>query len=132
MNARSLYGRLDRQDVPGILRVFDIANPDTAVHVRSKTTVPQQSLAVLNAPLVVAAARQVVNRSDRDLADTWCPDVRIPALWRAVLGRDPSPEERYQAQDWLAGESAGAAPPVDAWQRLAHALLATAEFQFVD
>ena len=48
MNTRSLYGRLDRQDVPGILRVFDIANPDTAVHVRSKTTVPQQSLAVLD------------------------------------------------------------------------------------
>ena len=132
MNTRSLYGRLDRQDVPGILRVFDIANPDTAVHVRSKTTVPQQSLAVLNAPLVVAAARQVVNRVDRDLADTWCPDARIPALWRAVLGRHPAPEEQQRARDWLAGESAGAAPPMDAWQRLAHALLATAEFQFVD
>jgi hypothetical protein len=132
MNTRSLYGRLDRQDVPGILRVFDIANPDTAVHVRSKTTVPQQSLAVLNAPLVVSAARQVVNRVDRDLADTWCPDARITALWRAVLGRHPAPDEQQRAQDWLAGESAGAAPPVDAWQRLAHALLATAEFQFVD
>ena len=132
MTTRSIYGRLDRQDVPGILRVFDIANPDTAVHVRSKTTVPQQSLAVLNAPLVVSAARQVVNRVDRELADTWCPDDRIPALWRAVLGRDASPEERHQAQDWLAGESAGAAQPLEVLQRLAHALLATAEFQFVD
>ena len=132
MHTRSLYSRLDRQDVPGILRVFDIANPDTAVHVRSKTTVPQQSLAVLNAPLVVAASRQVVNRVDRDLGDTWCPDARIPAVWRAVLGRDPSPEERQQAQDWLAGESTGTAQPMDTWQRLAHALLATAEFQFVD
>jgi hypothetical protein len=132
MNTRSVYGRLDRQNVPGLLRVFDIANPDTAVHVRSKTTVPQQSLAVLNAPLVVAASRQVVNRVDRELADTWCPDSRIPALWRAVLGRDPSPEERHQAQDWLAAESAGTPQPTNAWQRLAHALLATAEFQFVD
>ena len=132
MNTRSLYGRLDRQNVPGILRVFDIANPDTAVHVRSKTTVPQQSLAVLNAPLVVAASRQVAARVDRDLGDTWCPDSRIPAIWRAVLGRDPSPEERQQAQDWLADESTNTAQPMDAWQRLAHALLATAEFQFVD
>ena len=44
----------------------------------------------------------------------------------------PAPEEQQRARDWLAGESAGAAPPMDAWQRLAHALLATAEFQFVD
>ena len=132
MNTRSLYGRLDRQNVPGILRVFDIANPDTAVHVRSKTTVPQQSLAVLNAPLVVAAARQVAARVDRQIGDTSNNDVRITALWRAVLGRDPGPEERRQAQDWLAAESAGADKPLDVSQRLAHAVLATAEFQFVD
>jgi len=134
MTTRSLYGRLDRQNVPGILRVFDIANPDTAVHVRSKTTVPQQSLAVLNAPLVVAASRQVTARIDRELGDTWCPDARITASWRAVLGRDPSPEERQRARDWLTGESAGSAQPLsaDVWQRLAHAVLATAEFQFVD
>jgi hypothetical protein len=132
MTTRSLYCRLDRQDVPGILRVFDIANPDTAVHVRSKTTVPQQSLAVLNAPLVVSAARQVAARVDREIGDTSNHDVRIATLWRAVLGRDPALEERQQVQDWLATESAGAAQPAEVWQRLAHALLATAEFQFVD
>jgi hypothetical protein len=51
---------------------------------------------------------------------------------RAVLGRDPSLEERRQVRDWLAGESAGEAQPAAVWQRLAHAVLATAEFQFVD
>jgi len=134
MNTRSLYGRLDRQNVPGILRMFDIANPDTAVHVRTRTTVPQQSLAVLNAPLVVAAARQVAARVDRDVGDTSNNETRIVALWRAVLGRDPMPDERQQAQEWLAGESAGRPQPMptEVWQRLAHALLATAEFQFVD
>jgi hypothetical protein len=132
MHTRSLYSRLDRQDMPGILRVFDIANPDTAVHVRSKTTVPQQSLAVLNAPLVVAAARQVAARVDRELGDTSSDDVRIVALWRAVLGRDPTPDERQQVQSWLAAESASAEKPLDVSQRLAHSLLATAEFQFVD
>jgi hypothetical protein len=132
MNIRSVYGRLDRQHVPALLRVFDIANPDTAVHVRSKTTVPQQSLAVLNAPLAVTAARQVAARVDREIGDTSNNDTRIVALWRAVLGRDPAPEEQQQAQDWLAGESAGATQPLEVWQRLAHALLATAEFQFVD
>jgi hypothetical protein len=82
--------------------------------------------------LVVAASRQVAARIDREMGETSNNDARIVALWRAVLGRDPAPEERQQAQDWLAGEAAGTAQPSEVWQRLAHALLATAEFQFVD
>jgi hypothetical protein len=35
-------------------------------------------------------------------------------------------------RDWLAGEPSGDSHPLDVWQQLAHALLATAEFQFVD
>ncbi|NBW96653.1 MAG: DUF1553 domain-containing protein, partial [Planctomycetia bacterium] len=88
MSRRSLYGSLDRQDVPGIMRVFDVANPDTAVHVRSRTTVPQQSLALLNSPLVVEAAKQVAARSIREAGDD--PDARIVATWRAVLSRSPT------------------------------------------
>lgn len=135
MNTRSIYGRLDRQNVPGILRVFDIANPDTAVHVRTKTTVPQQSLAVLNAPLVVAAARQVATRVDHEIGDTSSNDVRIVALWRAVLARSPSPDEQAAAIAWLAEEAPqdmAAKATFTRWDRLAQALLATAEFQFVD
>jgi hypothetical protein len=49
-----------------------------------------------------------------------------------VLGRDPTPDERQQVQSWLAAESASAEKPLDVSQRLAHSLLATAEFQFVD
>jgi hypothetical protein len=115
--------------------MFDIANPDTAVHFRTKTTVPQQSLAVLNAPLVVAAARRVATRVDHEIGDTSNNDVRIVALWRAVLGRSPSPDEQAAAAAWIAEETprdvAGKAT-FTRWDRLAHALLATSEFQFVD
>ena len=155
LSTRSIYGRLDRQDVPGIMRVFDIANPDTAVHVRTRTTVPQQSLAVINAPLVVAAARKLAAR-----ATAAAPDdaARIDALWRAALARSPTADEQAAAAAWLAEEarlhpegtteaSPAAGPtdgkPADAkpkdtppefsrWDRLAQAILATAEFQFVD
>jgi len=132
MHVRSLYGRLDRQDVPGILRVFDIANPDTAVHVRSRTAVPQQSLAALNAPLVVAAARKAAARGA--VADD---GARITELWRNVLSRSPSAEERAAALEWLGVEAeiddaAETPPEFTRWDRLAQALLATSEFQFVD
>ena len=150
MHARSLYGRLDRQDVPGILRVFDIASPDTAVHVRTRTTVPQQSLAILNAPLVVEAARQIAARVDREVGDDSSEpspsQARIDCLWRAVLSRSPSADERAEAGQWLAAEEAFVPvidPVVDSapsvkfgafgrWERLAQALVATAEFQCVD
>jgi hypothetical protein len=137
MHARSVYGRLDRQDVPGILRVFDIANPDTAVHVRPRTTVPQQSLAVLNAPLVVAAARHTAARVDREAGDAASDADKIVALWRVALARSPTAAETRLAADWLAAEAAqDAASPepegLSPWERLAHAVLASAEFQFVD
>ncbi len=131
MPRRSLYGSLDRQDVPGIMRVFDVANPDTAVHVRSHTTVPQQSLAVLNSPLVVEAAKQVAARTAREAGQD--PDKQIVATWRAVLSRSPTEAERMLARGWLAG--IGDVPvPADfgSSERLAQAVLASAEFQFID
>jgi hypothetical protein len=131
MHKRTLYGSLDRQDVPGIMKVFDVANPDTAVHVRSRTTVPQQSLAVLNSPLVVEAAKRVAARAAREAGPD--PDGRIVATWRAVLSRDPTPDERMLTRGWLVGVGSETAPGgFGAYERLAHALLASAEFQFID
>ena len=112
----------------------------TAVHVRPLTAVPQQGLAVLNAPLVVEAARRVAKRIDREAGPDADDDVRIDRLWRAVLSRSPSAEERAAARDWLEAEARadveadrdGKSAACNAPVRLAHALLATAEFQFVD
>jgi hypothetical protein len=137
MHARSVYGRLDRQDVPGILRVFDVANPDTAVHVRPRTTVPQQSLAVLNAPLVVAAARRTAARVDREAGEAASDADRIVALWRAALARNPTAHEAAIAAAFLVSEADHDAkgqtqPGLSPRERLAHALLASAEFQFID
>jgi hypothetical protein len=141
---RSLYSRIDRQDVPGMLRVFDSASPDMAVHVRSRTIVPQQSLAVLNGPLIIEAARRVAARVDCEIGDSSCDSLRIQSLWRVVLSRSPTADEQAEAVAWLAQEEAVAGTSIavasaaetatvfDRWGRLAHALLATAEFQWVD
>ncbi len=133
MNSRTIYSRLDRQDVPGLLRTFDIANPDTAVHVRSRTTVPQQGLAVFNSPLVVEAAKRLAARTAVDVGDDPVEDPRITALWRHALSRSPTDAERTLASTWLA--EARSQPAVEGfgpWERLAQAVLSTAEFQFID
>ncbi len=139
MNTRSLYVRLDRQDVPGIMRTFDIANPDTAVHLRTRTTVPQQALAALNAPLVVEAARRLAARAAVE-ADTNDPAGYVRSLWRAALARDPDDDELTLAIAWLAAEqerqgteeNAAATNGFGPRERLAQAVLATAEFEVVD
>ena len=152
LDTRSLYTKLDRQNVPGMLRTFDIANPDTAVHVRPRTTVPQQALAALNAPLVVEAARRAAARVGAEVGESATRERFVTALWRAVLARSPADDERVAAVVWLeheetlderAADSADAAEEpaaadatpaagMPARARLAHALMATAEFQYVD
>lgn len=128
---RSLYAYLDRQDVPGIMRTFDLANPDTSVHARTRTTVPQQALASLNAPLVVEAAGRLAAR-----VAVSNDEVFVTGLWRSALARDPSAEEVALATAWLAAESktegASTTTPFGPRARLAQALLATAEFEFLD
>jgi hypothetical protein len=138
MTTRSLYARLDRQEVPGIMRTFDIANPDTAVHRRVRTTVPQQALAALNAPLVVEAARRLAARVSEAAANDEPAFVR--GLWRTALSRDPSESEHSLAVAWLDAEherhgteeNAAATAGFGPRERLAQAVLATAEFEFVD
>ncbi|MGC1276181.1 MAG: PSD1 and planctomycete cytochrome C domain-containing protein [Planctomycetaceae bacterium] len=56
---RSIYGLVDRQFVPGVMRIFDFANPDLHAPQRSETTVPQQALFALNHPFVAERARSL-------------------------------------------------------------------------
>ena len=127
---RTLYSWIDRQDVPGVLRSFDIASPDTAVHMRPQTTVPQQGLVALNAPLVIEAARQAAARSGQ-IAQGEAED-RLDALWRVVFARSPTMQEQAMARAWLEGQAVEAGSDFGPWPQLAQALLATAEFQYVD
>ena len=127
---RTLYSWIDRQDVPVVLRSFDIASPDTAVHMRPQTTVPQQGLVALNAPLVIEAAKQAAARSGQ-IAQGEAED-RLDALWRVVFARSPTMQEQAMARAWLEGQAVEAGSDFGPWPQLAQALLATAEFQYVD
>jgi hypothetical protein len=125
---RTLYSWVDRQDVPGVLRAFDIANPDTAVHVRSTTLVPQQGLVMLNSPLVIDAAKKVANR----LSDESNIQSRIEQLWRIVFARSPQRDEIQMVQEWIEKSNGSSSDDFGVWPQLAQALMSTAEFQYVD
>ena len=125
---RTLYSWVDRQDVPGVLRAFDIANPDMAVHVRPATLVPQQGLVMLNSPLVIDAAKKVAER----LPDESNTQARIEQLWEIVFARNPRRDEVQMVQDWIERAKGSSSGDFGIWPQLAQALLATAEFQYVD
>lgn len=87
---RALYGRIDRQFVPGELRVFDFANPDLHIPKRNETTVPQQALFFLNHPFVLDRSRSlaaVAEQAGGDGAE------RVRVLFRRAFQREPSAEE---------------------------------------
>ena len=98
---RTLYGFIDRQNLPGVLRSFDFANPDTTVARRFQTTVPQQALFMLNNKFVGEAARAAaIAANARDDA------ARIRALYRAFFQRDPDADEVRAGRVFVASQSA--------------------------
>ena len=48
---RAVYGKVVRQNIPGVFRTFDVANPSIHSPNRPETTVPQQALFAMNSDL---------------------------------------------------------------------------------
>ena len=61
---RTIYTFIDRQSMPGLLRAFDFPDPNQHAPQRSSTTVPQQSLYLLNNPFVQEMAHSLAIRPD--------------------------------------------------------------------
>jgi hypothetical protein len=57
---RTVYGYVDRQNLPDLFRAFDFASPDTSSPRRFYTTVPQQALFMMNSPFVIEQAKNLV------------------------------------------------------------------------
>jgi len=98
---RTIYAYLDRQNLPGFFRNFDMASPDAHSPGRPKTSVPQQGLYLLNSDFVAQQAA-ALGRQTRAVADRDGNDAAITWLTRQVLARDPDPTERPLMTEFLA------------------------------
>ncbi|GAA5510180.1 PSD1 and planctomycete cytochrome C domain-containing protein [Novipirellula caenicola] len=101
---RTIYAMIDRQNLPAVFRTFDFASPDAHSPARYFTTVPQQSLYLLNgaqsqelARRVAKEVRQSVGHSDKQPSEL----AYSRALVRRVLSREPSNEEQQQFAAFL-------------------------------
>jgi hypothetical protein len=131
-NRRSVYGFIDRQNLPGLLRTFDFANPDTSNPQRYETTVPQQALFLMNSPFVIEQTRGLVQRGE--VATAKDGEARVRALYRVVFGRQPDADELTLGVRFLqtADPAAGGAAALTPLERYAQVLVLTNEFVFVD
>ncbi len=98
--ARTIYLFVDRENLPGLFRVFDFPSPDISAPERPKTTVPQQALFLLNSPFVIARAEELAEIVERDSPTDDAAD-KIRRLYRAVYARDPHPEEIALAERFV-------------------------------
>ena len=131
---RTVYGFIDRQNLPGMLRTFDFANPDTSNPQRYETTVPQQALFLMNNPFVLEQARALLKRPE--LADIADVRSRANLLYHLLYGRGATGGEIDLVVSFMATaveDSTLAGPSgLTAWERYVQVLLLANEFGFVD
>jgi len=158
---RTVYGYVDRRNLPEVYNQFDFSNPDITSGKRYETTVPQQALFMMNSPLVVEQARNLVNQSAfQSLSDG---EERIKYLYEKIFQREPTAVEIKLAASFiddspaperisnnqreqfrrekqkqnkramsLANIPAGELRRLGSWEKFAHALLQTNEAIFIN
>jgi mono/diheme cytochrome c family protein len=113
---RTVYGFIDRQNLPGVFRTFDFANPDATSPQRHVTTVPQQALFMLNSPFVMDRARGLAGLPGLDALSFSEPQVQ--PLYRRVFARNAAPAEVEMGLRFLREQQAQGNPPPESplWQ----------------
>ncbi len=88
---RTVYGFIDRQNLPGIFHTFDFATPDASSPQRFVTTVPQQALFMMNSPFVIDRARALA--AAPEFQQPSADEPQIHDLYQRVLARRAEPGE---------------------------------------
>jgi hypothetical protein len=88
---RSVYLQHRRSQTPSFMKVFDAPSIATICTTRPSSTVPLQSLALLNSDFAVARAEAFANRlmSETDGSTTEL----VRRAWRVAIGRSPTTTE---------------------------------------
>ena len=96
---RTIYGIVDRANLLDAFVNFDFANPDMPSGKRYETTVPQQALFLMNSPVVIEQAKNLVSKkSFGELPDD---AARIQFLYESIYQRPARPEEIRLGLDFV-------------------------------
>jgi len=127
---RTIYGFIDRQNLPGMYRTFDFASPDTHAPQRYSTTVPQQALFLMNSPFALQQVKALAARPE--VAGVSPDEMRVDALYRLLYGRPPQTDEVELGVRFVRGTTPAAETKLSPWEQYVQVLLLGNEFAFVD
>ncbi len=109
---RSLYGYVDRGNLPELMTNFDFSNPDMPNSSRTSTVVPQQALFMMNSPMVLDVVQSIVQR--RDFQDAGNYYRRLETILEIVYQRTGRARESDAAFKFIETESKNQAADVAA------------------
>src|SRR6056300_1616179 len=101
---RTIYNYIDRENLEDVFRVFDFPSPDISAPHRSQTTVPQQSLFLLNSPFVIAQASAILRSlplSVQDKLQLKQTQSNLTYLFQKVYQRQLASEEMESLVNYL-------------------------------
>lgn len=135
---RSIYFPVVRNMLPDVLALFDGADPNNVTATRNDTTVPSQSLFLLNSRFIREQSRhfaQTLLADDKASDDERCRRAHLRAL-----GREPSTDEQALLRRFLDAylqETAAQARPeaerrLSAWQSYCQSLFCANEFLYLE
>jgi hypothetical protein len=125
---RTVYGKVSRMDLGKVLRLFDFPDPNLSSERRIDTTLPQQSLFLLNSPFMIERARALAALTASEPTSAGI----VRRAYTLTFGREPTSDEKAIAEDYLSAADATEKNTLTRAERFAHALLASNLFLFID
>jgi hypothetical protein len=125
---RSVYLPILRNALPEMMRLFDTAEPSLIVGKRNETTVPTQALYLMNNPFVIGQAFNMAKRV-MDTAEGRPDGIRL--AYELAFARAATDDEVSRAHEFLNSVAEEKDRPGQ-WTVLCQALLASAEFRYID
>jgi hypothetical protein len=135
---RSVYLPTLRGNLDDLFLVFDFPDPHTPIGKRHVTSAATQALYVMNSPFVLEQAKGWAERLDKLSASDEA--ARVERAFIDAFGREPGEGELLRAKSFLnefseaavAKEPDAAARKKLAWQAFCQALIASAEFRYLN
>jgi hypothetical protein len=118
---RSIYILQRRTFQQPMFEAFDSPDGVLSCPRRNESTTAPQSLALLNGNFMMEQSRKLAATTQD-----------VNQVWRLVLGRDASAQERTSAAQFIEKQTAGLGSPQAAYAELARGLLNLNEFLYVD
>lgn len=128
-NRRSVYTPVFRNSLYEMFVLFDMADPNLVNGNRTTSTLPTQSLYLMNSPFVLKeskkAASKMINMAEMSETE------RIQLAYRSTIGRYPTQEELKLTQDYL-NTLLKTVTKEEAWSRIMQSLFGCIDFRYLN